>query len=357
MRSCLAFFLGCIFFLSSWVQAEPLRVGISPLIPLIFKKDTGFDGVNIDLWEEIARNQNIQYVYKEYEDSGEATLGLLRNEVDVVISPVEITAERSLKIAFTHPYYHSGLGMMTHVVPASGWDRIRGLVTSALAIILQLILMFLFLFAFLIWWVEKKKNAEQFPPSFQKGITSGLWFAFTTMTTVNYGDKMPTTWQAKAISVVWQVLGWMLLTSLASMLSASITVLGLPPSVQPVHPQMLYSKKIVVLTDTVAQWMNKTYETQSIVVDDPMVALKLLEDHQVEAFVANRTELQYLLRRRPLLSVEVADAVFKEQSYGFAFAKGRLKYFDGINFEILKARENHLFQDLLNKWTKTSRLR
>ena len=57
------------------------------------------------------------------------------------------------------------------------------------------------------------------PTPFERGIFSGFWWSFVTMTTVGYGDVLPSTKPARIFSVVWVLFG----TVFCAMLTGSMT--------------------------------------------------------------------------------------------------------------------------------------
>ncbi|XP_065064359.1 uncharacterized protein LOC135690670 isoform X2 [Rhopilema esculentum] len=59
----------------------------------------------------------------------------------------------------------------------------------------------------IIWLLDTRQNAEEFPRSFIKGSLEGCWWAYVSMTTVGYGDKSPRSFAGRAFGVLWITLG------------------------------------------------------------------------------------------------------------------------------------------------------
>ncbi|XP_065064360.1 glutamate [NMDA] receptor subunit 1-like [Rhopilema esculentum] len=59
----------------------------------------------------------------------------------------------------------------------------------------------------IIWLLDTRQNAEEFPRSFIKGSLEGCWWAYVSMTTVGYGDKSPRSFAGRVFGVLWITLG------------------------------------------------------------------------------------------------------------------------------------------------------
>ena len=86
----------------------PLRVGISTNAPpLAFKQDGKLQGLEVDFALQLGRflNRNIQFKELKWDDQLPA---LESGKIDVIMSGMTITQERSYRVAFSKPYLRSG---------------------------------------------------------------------------------------------------------------------------------------------------------------------------------------------------------------------------------------------------------
>ena len=93
------------------VDADPalLRVGVSPdAAPLIFKQNDEITGLEADMALELAEHLQKTAVLVElpWEDQIPA---LLDNRIDIIMSGMSVTPARQYNIAFSKPYFKSGL--------------------------------------------------------------------------------------------------------------------------------------------------------------------------------------------------------------------------------------------------------
>lgn len=96
---------------------------------------------------------------------------------------------------------------------------------------------------FIVWVMETWKNKEMFPRTFLRGLAEGFWWSFISMTTVGYGDKIPTFFVSRIFSIIWILVG----ITICSMFTASLTT-EITKAVFPDKPTMV-GKTIGVMKD------------------------------------------------------------------------------------------------------------
>jgi polar amino acid transport system substrate-binding protein len=92
----------------AFANRKPLRVGIAPSYPpVIFEEDGEILGIEADLAHSIAEALGRRAVFSRY-PLGELIDALEAGEIDVIMSGLSITPERSKRIRFTAPYMKIG---------------------------------------------------------------------------------------------------------------------------------------------------------------------------------------------------------------------------------------------------------
>lgn len=109
--SILAVFSGCQ---TKSINPDPsiLRVGITPRSkPMVFKENGQIMGIEADFAQQLGRSLNRQIVFVEVPWEKQIDY-LEQNKTDIIMSSMTITAPRSIRINFTHPYLQSGLSAL-----------------------------------------------------------------------------------------------------------------------------------------------------------------------------------------------------------------------------------------------------
>lgn len=96
---------------STTVQADPnlLRVGVSPdAPPLIFKQNGEIVGLEADMAAALATHlgKKLTLVERPWKDQ---IPSLIDNQIDIIMSGMSFTLAREYQIAFSKPYFKSGL--------------------------------------------------------------------------------------------------------------------------------------------------------------------------------------------------------------------------------------------------------
>ncbi len=100
-------------------DAATLRVGVTTTSPpFVFKQSGEIVGLDADMAHEFARfiGKTLRFVDLKWDDQIPA---LLENRTDIIMSGMSITNMRKMSIAFSQPYYRSGLMAMVRKTEAN----------------------------------------------------------------------------------------------------------------------------------------------------------------------------------------------------------------------------------------------
>ncbi|MBS0002543.1 MAG: transporter substrate-binding domain-containing protein [Thioalkalivibrio sp.] len=310
-------------FFSTHVQAqdshdqETLQIGVRVAPPFVIPDGAGgYDGLAIRLWEALAAEMQVDYVY--HERGIQAILEeTAAGELDVAVGALTITAEREKRLDFTHAWFRTGLGVATSLRHDSGWWAVvRVFFSRDFMMVLLALAALLTFWGMLLWLAERRRNREQFSQRPLRGIGSGFWWAAVTMTTVGYGDKAPVTFFGRLIGLIWMFAALVTVSTFTALITSSLTVGQLESRVS--SPSDLRRAHVAALPGTTAaEWLNgrqKGFTAYEALTD----ALQALERGDVEAVVSDEALLRYQISAWEMGSLHVLPFILDEQDYGFA---------------------------------------
>lgn len=137
-----------------------------------------------------------------------------------------------------------------------------------------------------VWLLEHRRNKE-FPSTFGKGLWSGFWFSYVTMTTVGYGDKTPKHWATRIISMLWMVF-------------AVLTVAMVTATVMSNASNMaeLRNKKVAVFRNSFeATNVEKLIGADRCVYDSYLKLLSAVKNGEVEACLIDQNVAAFYFNR------------------------------------------------------------
>jgi polar amino acid transport system substrate-binding protein len=302
-------------------QARILQVGLRVAPPFVIPLPAGgYDGLAVRLWEAMAEELGVDYVYHErgirelFDDTASGAL-------DVAVGALTITAEREERVDFTHSWYRTGLGVAASTRHDSGWWRVLRLFFSPgfLLALLALISVLVF-WGTLLWFAERRANREQFDARPLHGIGSGMWWAAVTMTTVGYGDKAPRSLLGRMIGLVWMFVALITVSTFTAMIASSLTVGHLETRVTSAAD--LRRVQVGALPGTTAaQWLEHRGIAFSPFDGLPQ-ALQALDRGEVEAVVSDQALIRYQLQEGGLRRLQALPFTLDVQDYGFAVGEG-----------------------------------
>ena len=333
---------------STTVSAETgkLDVRTKTFAPFAFEENGEWLGFSMDLWAEIATELGVSYSL-----SGETSVtGLLETvkdkKADVAVAGITVTAEREGMVDFTHPFYESGLQIMTRV-DADGVGLLAILESSGLLDVLIVLFLSLLIMSHLMWIVERVRGGDQFADSYPRGIWDAFWWAAVTVTTVGYGDKVPTGDIARVLGLVWMFLGLILVSFFTASVTTALTLEKLEGTIS--GPGDLARKVVAAPSGSTSASAVVEHGGTLVEVEKVDEAYELLSLGEVDAVVYDAPVLQYHANTHANGELVVVGPVFQRESYGIALQEGS-PYRERINTLLLEFRENGTYDRLHEKW-------
>ncbi|MBL7138210.1 MAG: transporter substrate-binding domain-containing protein [Bacteroidales bacterium] len=325
-----------------------LKIGVSESPPFVYFDGDKVIGVSDDLWRNIADSLTINYKYVRFSNYIDLLSCMKRGEIDMTINPLTLTDSRLADFRLTIPFYTSRLGLAQH--PSY---RIP-LITVFLSVMnwrtLQLVLLLcsvVFIFAVLIWLAEKRKNPKEFRKG-HKGLTDGIWWAFVTMTTVGYGDKVPRTKLGRILTLIWMFYAIALLFVFTAEISSELTVTKLQGNFSTVDE--LRKIKVGTLEQTGFSSFCRINRIQYTPYTNLAEGIKAIDEKKIEAFVGDVATLEYLFDKYKLgKDLEITPSTLNEQYFCFGAARDHLELIDRINPVLLNVTESAEWVEILYK--------
>mgnify|MGYP000589680733 CR=1 FL=1 len=345
----LAFF--CIYFISYPTYAkDTLIVGYNLQPPFVIESgEQVLSGPSVWLWENIAKQNNLVFKY-EAMALEELLNGLENNDIDLSLSPLSITAERTTKMDFTSPYHIVFASLLKpaisplqkslmHVKSFFSLNFLRALIALAFIILI---------FGILIWLFEKKHNHQEFGGN-MKGIWEGFWWSAVTMTTVGYGDKSPKTIGGRIVSLIWMFTAIIIISGFTASIASSLTINSIGSSKNTLK-EFKKHKLGTIKNSATSFWLKNNFFSNKKLYDNEIELLAALDKGEIEAIAFDRPALQAIIRRDSSSKYHLMDIKYNPQFYAFGLSKKLPRSLkDSINYSMLYQIEKMDWKVLLSE--------
>ena len=335
----------------AFAERDTLTVGIYHNPPFVIKtEDNDFEGLSIELWENIAQSANLTYRYELYSDFVGILKRLEYQDIDLTINPMDVNDSRVNKFDMTQPYFISSIGV---AIPSLNRSPLAVFISNIFSLafleIILLLIFVIFVFGFFLWLIERRHNKFQFRPGLL-GLFDGLWWSAVTMTTVGYGDKAPKSNIGKAIAIIWMFTAVIIISSFTASIASTLTISGLQTDIKNAEDIRLVENISVVGATNEESYLieenipiNKTYAS-------PILALRALAKKENDVLLFDHTILQYYINRLSLdEKVKLLPITFKENYQSFMLPKNH-PAFDLINVGLMKEIQKEHWIDLQRKY-------
>ena len=349
----------CMFVLSlllgsrqqTYSQQDTLVVGIYHNPPFVIKTDDDtYQGLSIELWENIAASSNLNFRYQEYSDF----IGILKRleyrEIDLTINPMDVNDLRVKKFDMTQPFFISSIGVAIPSLNRSTLSVfVRNIFSLAFLEIILLLILIIFVFGFFLWLVERNHNKFQFRPGVL-GLFDGLWWSAVTMTTVGYGDKAPKSNLGKAIAIIWMFTAVIIISFFTAGIASTLTISGLQTEIQTAEDIRLVDNVSVIGATSSESYLLQEEIPINQTFASPILALRALAKKENDVLLHDRTVMQYYINRLSLQEkVKLLPINLKEHYQSFMLPKGQ-PTFNLINVGLVREIQKDSWEELQRKY-------
>ncbi len=337
-------------------QNDTLTVGIYVNPPFVIQTaDNQFEGLSIELWENIAKSQNLTFTYELQSDFIGVLKKLEYREIDLTINPMDVNAQRVDKFDMTQPYFISSIGVAIPYLNRSPLALfISNIFSWAFFKIILFLILVIFVFGFFLWLVERRQNKFQFRPGLL-GLFDGLWWSAVTMTTVGYGDKAPKSNLGKAVAIIWMFTAVIIISSFTAGIASTLTITGLQTDITTAEDIRLGENIAVVGASNGEAYLLEEEIPITQTYASPILALRALAKKENELLLYDHTILQYYVNRLSLgEKVKLLPITLKENYQSFMLPKDH-PAFDGINVGLIEEIQTESWEELQQKYDVTGK--
>ncbi len=314
-------FILFILFLSiasiALADSTSYRIGVVESPPFTFLNEQDeWDGINVWLWDRIAKNENLTYEFVLIQNDSFQNLN-----IDAIIHPLIANFKNLDQLNFTPAYYTTNSTVLIDNV--AGFQAIWNFVKSFLSLnFLKLVLAIfslLLIMGLIVWRLERKKNPEQFKGGL-KGIGNGIWWSAVTLSTVGYGDIAPKSLGGRIIGTIWMFAGILVVSAFTASMASLLTVSQISAAETTIIDYK--QKNVGVINQSVSKaYLESNFFRHIIPVEDIDSGIEALKKKTIQAFVGDEAYLRYYLENENIKDYRILPYRFNPQFYAFGVTK------------------------------------
>lgn len=331
---------------------KTLKIATHEAPPFVVRADSGvWQGVVIDLWNEIARDLDLEFEYIDVSVS-DAVQGLANGSFDGAAMAMTATAEREAVIDFSHPYGTGGLATAMTVDEESSWLGIlRGVFSVRFLSAIFALVSVLLAAGLCVWLFERHRNPEQFGGRPVQGLGNSFWWSAVTMTTVGYGDLAPKTLGGRLVALIWMFTSVIVISGFTASIASSITTSNLVSAVR--KTQDLSKLQVGTIAGTSSAAFLESVGARARHFDELNQVLDALVQGEIEVVVYDEPILKYLAHTDYNGAIEVLPRILQREDYAFAFPVGS-PLREQVNLKLLDRINNGRVQEIVRRYIGTT---
>ncbi len=331
---------------------DRLVVGVTHDPPYLIKHPNGeWGGLNMEILQEVAQTLKIDFELREMTFA--ELLDALRNkQIDMSIEAFYITAERERFIDFTYPFGSTRLAIATlpDKIPHPWWAALQIILSwGTLKIILSLGIV-LCVLGFFLWLIERKENPDHFGGKPIKGISSGIYWAGSTLASgVCFGIALKSL-TARILGILWMLACALALSALIASLSSTLTASKF--TTEMVNEDVLRRMHLAGIQASAESVPLKNMGGRYTLFGSENEMLSALINHKVEGVLYDEISLHYYRDFVFRDKIVTYPTSFKRFQCAFGLPNNS-KYRGDINYALLTIMEKPDWINLLKRYGLT----
>jgi len=325
-----------------------LHVAVRNIEPFCFEEDGRRKGFAIELWAAIAKEAGVQYDMHTVASAQAMVDELAAKKADVGVGALSITSQRMLVIDFSHPFYDSGLDILTaskgHNSP---FHFIKLLFNPELLKTLGLLFIAVLIFSHLLWLCERHRDDEEFPKAYKHGMFESLWWTASVMLTLACDNKSPRGVPGRLLGLVWMMSGVLLVSFMTASFSSSLTVSSLEGGIN--GPKDLAGHTVGTVAGSTAERYLNEHKITSQAYHNAAEACEAVSKGAVDAVVYDAPILKYEISKLSDKSLHLTGNLFEKQGYGIGLQPNS-PLRQEINATLLRLIEDRTLAEIDKKW-------
>jgi ABC-type amino acid transport substrate-binding protein len=303
-------------------QQDTLIVGYNAVPPFVIEQGDNLSGPSIWLWESIAQENNLHYKFVGM-NLDSLLQALEKGTIDLSVSPLTLTHERSKVMGFSYPYYIAYSTILQKEVSSlsRSWDFIRSFFSINFFRALGALAFVIMVFGLLVWLFERKNNKEEFGGGIH-GLWHGFWWSAVTMTTVGYGDKSPQTLGGRLVALVWMFTAVIIISGFTASIASSLTMNQMGASDNRVE-DFKNAKLGTIYNSSTDEWLTNNFYTNKMTFTQLEDMFSALDNEIIDAIAYDHPILQSHIADDTMAEkYRILQIKFDAQFYGIGMRNG-----------------------------------
>lgn len=330
------------------ISGKTLKVATRLVSPFVIEDNGELGGFSIELWKNIALELDIKSNFQKIGTVTDLLNAVKRQQSDLAISAISVTAERERSFDFSQPIFDSGLQILVRNQgqQSSIGRLVNSLFTPTLFQLLGIMVLIVLIPAHIVWLVERNhrggflENSAYFP-----GIFKACWWAAATLAT--QAEEMPKSPVGRFSAVVWMFISVVFIAYFTATVTTSLTVDQLQSNIK--SPSDLPGKRVATIAGSTSANYLKQQNLEAKEFKQINEAYDALNNSEIDAVVYDAPILLYYAAHDGKGKVQVVGNIFRKESYAIALPTGS-PYRKQINNALLSLQEKGTYQEIYDKW-------